>query len=135
MKRMRITVNGKSYDVEVEVLEDDGTAPAVASLSGPPAAPRPVPPAAVAAPVPFPRAGAGPVDPDVIAAPIAGTVQRVFVAQGEMVEAKTPVVLLDAMKMDTYIYAPRSGRVREVLVTPGATVQVRDPLLRYEPEA
>lgn len=133
MKRMRITVNGKSYDVEVEVLEDDGTASAVASLSGPPAAPRPVPP--VAAPAPFPRAGAGPVDPDVIAAPIAGTVQRVFVAQGEMVEAKTPVVLLDAMKMDTYIYAPRSGRVREVLVSSGATVQVRDPLLRYEPEA
>ena len=53
------------------------------------------------------RSGAG--DPNVIASPIAGTVQKVFVTKGMHVEGKTPVVLLDAMKMDTYIYAPRSG--------------------------
>ena len=43
------------------------------------------------------------MDPNTIASPLAGTVQKVFVTKGMPVEAKTPVVLLDAMKMDTYI--------------------------------
>jgi len=70
----------------------------------------------------------------VIASPIAGTVQKVFVTKGMPVEEKTPVVLLDAMKMDTYIYASRTGTIAEVYVEPGASVQVRDPLILYTPE-
>jgi biotin carboxyl carrier protein len=88
-------------------------------------------PAPAPAPAPVPG-GAG--DPNVIASPIAGTVQKVFVTKGMQVEGKTPVVLLDAMKMDTYIYAPRSGTIAEVCVEAGASVQVRDPLIRYAPE-
>ena len=56
------------------------------------------------------------------------------VTKGMPVEAKTPLVLLDAMKMDTYIYAPRTGTIAEVCVEVGAAVQVRDPLIRYAPE-
>lgn len=133
MKKLRITVAGKTYDVEVQVLEDDEAIGSPSSLPYPGAAmtgPQPGRSAPLAAPVP---GGAG--DPNVIASPIAGTVQKVFVTAGKPVEAKTPVVLLDAMKMDTYIYAPRTGTVSEVCVEPGATVQVRDPLIRYAPEA
>jgi 3-methylcrotonyl-CoA carboxylase alpha subunit len=65
--------------------------------------------------------------------PIAGTVQKVFVQAGTHVEGKTPVVLLDAMKMDTYIYASRTGQIAEVLVAAGDAVQVGDPLIRYTP--
>ena len=61
--------------------------------------------------------------------------QNLFVPAGSKVEAKTPVVLLDAMKMDTYIYAPRSGEVAEVCVEANQTVQVGDVLIRYKPEA
>ena len=70
-------------------------------------------PGAGAAPRRRPPAGA-PIkgDPNAILAPIAGTVQKVFVQAGSQVEAKTPVVLLDAMKMDTYIYAPAHRRGR-----------------------
>ncbi len=39
--------------------------------------------------------------------------------------------MLDAMKMDTYIYAPRSGDVAEVCVKPGDSVQVGTCLIRY----
>ena len=50
------------------------------------------------------------------------------------VEEKTPIIMLDAMKMDTYIHAPRSGDVAEVCVAPGETVQVGTVLIRYRSE-
>jgi biotin carboxyl carrier protein len=131
MKKLRITVNGKVYDVEVQVLQDDEAIGSPASLPYPGAATLPIPEAARPASAPVPG-GAG--DPNVIASPLAGTVQKVFVTKGMPVEAKTPLVLLDAMKMDTYIYAPRTGTIAEVCVEVGAAVQVRDPLIRYAPE-
>lgn len=144
MKKLRLTLNGKVYEVVVEVLEDDeqyvtggnlpsartaGTAPRVKTSA---AAPAPAPAAAPARPA---NGGApGTVDPNTILAPIAGTVQKVFVQAGTHVEEKTPVILLDAMKMDTYIHAPRTGDVAEVCVAPGDTVQVGSLLLRYRAE-
>jgi len=133
MKKLRITVSGKVYDVEVQVLQDDEAIGSPATLPYPGAAAIPMPEAARPAPAPAPGPG-GAGDPNVIASPIAGTVQKVFVTKGMHVEGKTPVVLLDAMKMDTYIYAPRSGTIAEVCVEAGASVQVRDPLIRYAPE-
>ena len=139
MKKLRITVSGKVYDVEVQVLQDDEAIGSAASLPYPGAAALPMTEAArpASAPAPAPSstpAPGGATDPNVIASPIAGTVQKVFVTKGMHVEGKTPVVLLDAMKMDTYIYAPRSGTIAEVCVEAGASVQVRDPLIRYAPE-
>ncbi|HYN43468.1 MAG TPA: biotin/lipoyl-containing protein [Thermoanaerobaculia bacterium] len=133
MKKLRITVNGKVYDVEVQVLQDDEAIGSPASLPYPGAATLPIPEAARPASLPAPVPG-GAGDPNVIASPLAGTVQKVFVTKGMPVEAKTPLVLLDAMKMDTYIYAPRTGTIAEVCVEVGAAVQVRDPLIRYAPE-
>ena len=135
MKKLRITVEKKVYEVLVEVLEDDEHVASGPGF-GSPLPPPPVhstlarKPAAAsgAAPAAMP---AGPHDPNVILAPIAGTVQKVFVQAGTKVEAKTPLVLLDAMKMDTYIYASRSGEIAEVRVDPGDAVQVGDPLIRY----
>lgn len=137
MKKLRINVNGKIYDVLVEVLEDDEQYPspdAALPFPPPPVAGRTqLPPASPAAPAtvaPPPGIPAG-VDPDAVRAPIAGTVQKVFVSAGQAVEEKTPVVLLDAMKMDTYIYAPRSGKVAEVHVKAGETVQVGETLISF----
>ncbi|MBP1621803.1 MAG: hypothetical protein H6Q02_2570 [Acidobacteria bacterium] len=101
MKKLRINVSGKIYDVVVQVLEDDeaavsgggflDTLPSFAAVRPPVQAPPVAPPVApTASPAPGPR------DLNVIAAPIAGTVQKLFVAAGTAVEAKTPVVLLDA---------------------------------------
>ncbi len=133
MKKLRITVNGKVYDVEVQVLQDDEAIGSPATLPYPGAAALPIPEPARPASVPAPASG-GAGDPNVIASPLAGTVQKIFVTKGMPVEAKTPLVLLDAMKMDTYIYAPRTGTIAEVCVEVGAAVQVRDPLIRYAPE-
>jgi biotin carboxyl carrier protein len=150
MKKLRITVNEKVYDVVVQVLEDDEAtmsgagflSPLPPVMVSPPPAPGPRQVAPPSSP-PTPHATApssgppGPIkgDPNAILAPIAGVVQKVYVQAGGSVDAKAPVVLLDAMKMDTYIYAPRAGRVSAVAVAVGDAVQVGDPLIRYEPEA
>jgi glutaconyl-CoA/methylmalonyl-CoA decarboxylase subunit gamma len=135
MKKLRITVNNKVYDVTVEVLGGDEPTAAAAAGDGLPAPPvhgaMPRIPAPTPLPAPPPVAP-GAHDPNQILSPIAGTVQKVFVAVGTHLEAKTPVILLDAMKMDTYIYAPHSGQVAEVCVAAGEAVQVGDPLIRYQ---
>jgi len=139
MKKLRITVNGKDYDVSVQVLEDDeqvvtGSTGFLSPL--PPVTAPPRPPSSMPAPVAAPPRAGGPIkgDPNAILAPVAGTVQKLYVQAGSKVDAKAPVVLLDAMKMDTYIYAPRAGEVSEVSVNPGDGVQVGDCLIRYKPE-
>jgi biotin carboxyl carrier protein len=132
MKKLRITVEGKVYEVTVQVLEDDEAVVSGAGYTGTPPPQMTVPPvrrgASASAPMPTHQ-------PDAILAPIAGTVRKVFVEEGSEVEAQAPVVMLDAMKMDTYIYAPRAFTVSEVAVTVGETVQVGDCLVRYTPRA
>lgn len=136
MKTLRITVEGRVYEVTVQVLEDDeATVTGAGYVTPPVAAPRATAPmtaaaaaAAVARPAGMPRA-----QPNAILAPIAGTVQKVFVDVGSELAANAPVVLLDAMKMDTYIYAPRALSVTEVAVKAGDAVQVGDPLIRFSP--
>jgi biotin carboxyl carrier protein len=143
MKKLRLTMNGKIYEMTVEVLEDDeqyvtgGNLPSSRAVAA--ATPRgrqAATAASATAPRPVAPAGApNSVDPNSILAPIAGTVQKIFVQANAHVEEKTPVIMLDAMKMDTYIHAPRSGMVSEVCVAPGDVVQVGAVLLRYQPEA
>ena len=132
MKKLRITVEGKTYDVEVQVLEDDEAVVSGAGFVSPlptPAAGRLPAIRGPVAPPPAPRAPAA--QPNAILAPIAGTVQKIFVSVGATVEAQAPVVMLDAMKMDTYIYAPREATVTEIAVQAGDSVQVGDCLIRY----
>jgi len=144
MKKLRLTLNGTVYEVTVEVLEDDEQyvtgSNTMSGLPSSPGAPRPrraepaAAPAAARAPTPaaaHPHAGA---DANAITAPLAGTVRKVLVQAGATVEAKTQAFVLDAMKMDTYIYAPHHGTVQEVCVQVGDTVQVGTVLARYRAE-
>ena len=143
MKKLRITVENRAYDVTVQVLEDDEALTTRTSLPPPKLSSRPPsfapPPAANAnvapliskspkLPAPAPSNG---VDLEAILAPVAGTVVKLFVQPGAVIEAKAPVVMLDAMKMDTYIYAPRDGEVAAVEVNVGDSVQVGECLIRY----
>jgi biotin carboxyl carrier protein len=180
MKKLRITVNSKAYDVVVEVLEDDEQKAAGSTYLSPlppvAASPRPVvapeaahpvaPASGVTPPAPGPAAAASPTpapvapisapeaassapppeassppaspsseprrtEPHVVVAPVAGTVKKVFVEPGAVFDARSPVVLLDAMMMDTPVYAPTGGLVAVVAVAPGRIVQAGDPLIRY----
>lgn len=57
-----------------------------------------------------------------IVAPMQGTVVSILVREGEAVEAGRPLVVLEAMKMETTVSAPRSGTVTKILVSQGETV-------------
>jgi len=67
-----------------------------------------------------------------VAAPMPGLVVSVPVTAGEQVAAGQKLCTLEAMKMETTLYAEREGRVAEVLVKPGTQIETGDLLLRFE---
>ncbi|NWK54373.1 acetyl-CoA carboxylase biotin carboxyl carrier protein subunit [Verrucomicrobiaceae bacterium N1E253] len=120
MKQLRITVEGKTYDVTVEVTDDD--APAQAAAAAAPAAAAPAAAAPVTAP-PVAKAAEG----DVVS-PLAGVVQAIEVAAGASVNEGDLVITLEAMKMYTSINAPGAGTVTAIHVNVGDAVDEGQPL-------
>ena len=74
---------------------------------------------------------ADPNDPNQIAAPLPGLVVGVAVNPGDAVRKGQKLLSIEAMKMETTLYAERAGEVAEVLVQPGTQVEVGDLLLRF----
>ncbi len=69
----------------------------------------------------------------VVRAPAPAVVVAVPVAVGDEVEAGDPLVVLEAMKMETSVRAPIAGRVSEVVATVNSQVDAGAPLIRVEP--
>ena len=67
-----------------------------------------------------------------VKAPIPGLVTRVFVQQGDQVEAGQPLLLLEAMKMENEILAPRAGKVVDLNAAPGKSVTLHELLVEIE---
>jgi pyruvate carboxylase len=67
-----------------------------------------------------------------VAAPMPGSIVGVSVAVGDEVTAGQKLLALEAMKMETTLYAERDGKVAEVLVRPGTQVEVGDLVIRFE---
>jgi len=112
MKNYTITVNGVAYDVTVE--EGKGSAaPAVRAAA--PAAP--AAPAPAAAPAAAGAAGSIKVD-----APMPGKILAVKKHVGDAVKAGDPILVLEAMKMETPVKAPQDGTVATVEVAKGEAV-------------
>ena len=119
MRKFNITVNGTTYEVEVE--EITGT-----SASTPQAAPVSTPKASPATPKAAPVSAAGSVK---ITSPMPGTIMKVSVSAGQAVKKGDIVCILEAMKMENEIFAPRDGTVASVNVSQGATVNSGDLLV------
>jgi pyruvate carboxylase len=75
---------------------------------------------------------AEPGNPKQIGAPMPGLVHTVTVAPGEQVAPGQKLITLEAMKMETTVYAEIGGKVAEVRVRPGSQVDAGDLLLRFE---
>ena len=67
-----------------------------------------------------------------IVAPMPGRVVRVLVAPGDEVEARQPIVVVEAMKMENELRSPKAGRVKDVAVTAGASVEAGRVLVVIE---
>lgn len=133
MKKLRVTVEGKVYEVLVELLDEAGAPAAQAPAASPVPAAAPAALSPVAAPVSAPAAAspapavAGAGD---IPSPLAGKVVSIDVKVGQAVAEGAQVATVEAMKMNTYIYAPRAGTVSAILVNAGDGVEEGAPLLR-----
>jgi biotin carboxyl carrier protein len=67
-----------------------------------------------------------------VVAPMPGRVVRVLVAEGDQVDARQPVVVVEAMKMENELSSPKAGRVKDVAVTPGMSVEAGRVLVVIE---
>ena len=120
MKMLRITLQGKTYEVGVEVLDTVAGAPAAAPAAPAPVAPIAATPAPVAVPAPAPVAA--PVAPAPVAgglpvtSPMPGTVMKITTGVGQHVIKDKELMILEAMKMESPIYAPCDGTVASILV-------------------
>ena len=58
-----------------------------------------------------------------VLAPLSGTIWKITVAVDEVVEEDDEVLVLEALKMETPIYAPCDGKVKEIHVKEGDAVE------------
>ncbi len=127
--KYKVTLNGKTYEVEVEhgkaVLLDEYEALAPAPAAAAPAAAPVAAPAAAPAPAAPVNLAAG----ETVAAPMPGNILRVEVNQGDTVKAGQLLIVLEAMKMENEIVAPKDGTVAQVVTSKGAVVDTGSPLV------
>ena len=125
--KYKVTLNGKTYEIEVEagqaicLDEYEAIAPA-APAAAPVAAPVAAAPAAPAAAV---SVAAG----EAVKAPMPGTILKVNVAQGQAVKEGDVLCVLEAMKMENDIMAPKAGTIAQVVVAKGSSVNTGDVLI------
>ena len=128
--KYKVTLNGRTYEVEVEagkamlLDEYEAIVPSAPAAPAAAAAPAAVAPAA-AAPAAAAVTGAG----EAVNAPMPGTILKVNVTQGQKVAEGAVLCVLEAMKMENEILAPKAGTVTQVLAAKGATVDTGAPLV------
>jgi pyruvate carboxylase len=76
---------------------------------------------------------ADPADPGQVGAPTSGIVSGIAVQLNHAVERGAKLLTLEAMKMQSNIYAPISGRVVKLPVAPGQNVEAKDLLVAIAP--
>ncbi|MFZ5943801.1 MAG: biotin/lipoyl-containing protein [Bacillota bacterium] len=123
MRKFNITVNGKTYEVEVEEVGGVSAPARPAPVAVPKAA-------APAAPAPAPKAEAPAVSGggESVTAPMPGKVLKVLKPEGSAVKNGEVVMILEAMKMENEITAPTDGTVKQIAAKEGAAVNPGDVL-------
>jgi len=131
LKKYRISVDGKSYEVEVEDVAAGSsaktrTAPAAFAAAAAPAA-------AEAAPKASAPASAAPADikGEILRAPMPGTILSVTVSVDQQVKRGDILLILEAMKMENEIVSHIDGTISGIYVQKGSTVNAGDTLVAF----
>lgn len=128
--KYKVTLNNKTYEVEVEageaMLVDEYEAYA-------PAAPAPVaaaaPAAAPVAAAPAAPSGAALAAGEVVKSPMPGNILKINVSNGQKVNEGDVLLILEAMKMENEVVATKAGTVAQIVVAKGAVVETGAPLV------
>ena len=121
MRKFNITVNGKTYEVDVEEVGGvQNTAPAPAA---------PATPAPAVAPAPAAPKATGSMGATKVTAPMPGTVVSIKVNVGDKVESGTLVAVLEAMNMENEIFAGADGVIASINANAGDSVNTGDVLV------
>ena len=129
--KYKVTLKGKTYEVEVNqgeamILDEyEAYAPAPAAVPAPAAAPAtaPAPAAAPAAAAPAAMAG------EQVVSPMPGTIVKVNVKAGQAVKNGEVLAVLEAMKMENEIMAPHDATVAQILADVGTKVDTGTPII------
>jgi methylmalonyl-CoA carboxyltransferase small subunit len=127
--KLKISIDNKTFEVDVEVAEPDHAAlpPAypvgsavlasnmVPTLSAKPAADSPAP-----------------SDDKVCRSPVSGIVVRILVQVGQSLQTGDALMVLEAMKMETNLTAPLAGKVTAIRVAQGDNVQTGQVVVEFE---
>ncbi len=127
MKKMRVTVNGTAYEVEVEILEesDEGRGygfPKPQASGLPPAR------AEIDRAIKRPPS----TDKKELTSPIAGMMTEIKVKAGDKVAENDCLMIIEAMKMNTQIASPISGTIDRIEVQAKEGVTQGQVLLRFK---
>ena len=130
--KLQISIDGKTYETEVEVLEDDATprqqnyAPYPQRQAAAPAA------AAASAPAPVAESTESASEDKLSRSPVNGVVIKVNVAPGQKIQANDLIMVLEAMKMETNVTAHCAGTVKNVRVEQGGSVKLNQVVVEFE---
>lgn len=123
IKKIRVTVDGKPFDVTVEIPDDAPPAPSPAAAA---------PAKAASAPEPEPSSPVVSSAPGDIPSPLAGHIVGITASVGQSVRKGDPLLSVEAMKMNTYVLAPADGKVTAIHVKVGDAVTEGQALVRVE---
>ena len=129
-KRALVKVDGKPYEIEVKKAADAVSKPPSLSMPSQPVTQKTTPAAQEPPPVPVRSAPSG----GEVTAPMPGLILEIMVTPGNQVVAGTPVIKMEAMKMENEIPSPVSGTVKTIAVKVGDNVSTDETLMVIEEE-
>lgn len=129
MRKYKITVSGKSYEVEVEEIGGQSPSTALKTIQTPSAPVEQPKLAQQTTPPPQKKAGAG---TSKITCPMPGTILTINAKVGSQVQKGDVVMILEAMKMENEIIAPEDGVITSIDTSEGAAVNTGDILATFE---
>ncbi len=149
MKTFELSIGEKTYKVDVEkfdgkraIVRVDGKPYEIEVKKGSSVVSRPAPLSTPTQPVPEKAIPAGPEPPVAavpptasggeVTAPMPGLILDIMVAIGDQVAAGTPVIKMEAMKMENQIPSPVNGTVKTIAVKVGDNVSTDETLMVIE---
>ena len=128
MKEFLITVNGKTYEVQVEEVGETAVKPM--PNPSPKSTPKVVPIPTPASPKPEVKpVSSGASGKTVVKSPMPGVIVKVNVNVGDAVKKGAVLCVLEAMKMENEIMAAEDGVVVSINAGKGANVNTGDTLI------